>query len=101
MINISLWYEHFSGLLVQSGGMSAEEFKIALQEATNFPVRPYVLPFLKSHIPLLQREIASQARSCNQVSCVCSLRNYMNLNVDNKDSLKVATHFKRIYSYRS
>lgn len=57
----------------QSGGMSADEFKIALQEATNFPVRPYVLPFLKSHIPLLQREIASQARSCNQVSFVAEL----------------------------
>lgn len=53
--------------LFQSGGLTSDEFKVALQDATNFPLRPYVLPFLKAHIPFLQREIASLARSSNQV----------------------------------
>lgn len=52
----------------QSGGLTAEEFKQAIQEAANFPLRPYVLPFLKSHIPLLQRDIVSLAKANNQVS---------------------------------
>lgn len=54
-------------LSLASGGLTSEEFKIALQDATNFPVRPNVLPFLRIHIPLLQREIASLARNNNQV----------------------------------
>lgn len=39
-----------------------EEFQIAVQEATNFPLRPNVLPFLRSHLPLLTREINTSAR---------------------------------------
>ncbi|GAB0090111.1 CBFA2T2 [Sergentomyia squamirostris] len=53
-------------LSLASGGLTAEEFKVALQEATNFPLRPYVLPFLKAHIPLLQRELTALARASNQ-----------------------------------
>lgn len=50
----------------QSGGLSIEEFQIAVQEATNFPLRPNVLPFLRSHLPLLLREINSSARANKQ-----------------------------------
>ncbi|XP_059608883.1 protein CBFA2T1 [Phlebotomus argentipes] len=53
-------------LSLASGGLTAEEFKVALQEATNFPLRPYVLPFLKAHMPLLQRELTVLARASNQ-----------------------------------
>ncbi|CRK87132.1 CLUMA_CG000941, isoform A [Clunio marinus] len=49
-------------LSLASGGLSIEDFQIAVQEATNFPLRPNVLPFLRSHLPLLQREINSLAR---------------------------------------
>lgn len=61
-------------LSLASGNISSEEFKLAVQDATNFPLRPYVLPFLKSHIPLLQRELTVLARASNQVSsrCDCS-----------------------------
>ncbi|XP_037041535.1 protein CBFA2T2 isoform X1 [Bradysia coprophila] len=52
-------------LSLASGGLTSDEFKVALQEATNFPLRPHVLPFLKTHIPYLQRDIAGMARSCN------------------------------------
>lgn len=55
-------------LSLAAGNFSSEEFKLALQEATNFPLRPYVLPFLKTHIPLLQRELTVLARASNQVS---------------------------------
>lgn len=57
-------------LSMASGSLSTEEFKTALQEATNFPVRQNVLPFLRSHIPLLQREVISLARNSNQVLIV-------------------------------
>lgn len=50
----------------QSGGLSIEEFQVAVQEATNFPLRPNVLPFLRSHLPLLQREVNSLARVSKQ-----------------------------------
>lgn len=53
---------------MQSGGLSTEAFKQALQESVNFPLRPYVLPFLKSHIPVLKRELASAAKASNQVN---------------------------------
>ncbi|CAG9802173.1 unnamed protein product [Chironomus riparius] len=53
-------------LSLASGGLSIEEFQIAVQEATNFPLRPNVLPFLRSHLPLLQREINSMARVSKQ-----------------------------------
>uniref|UniRef100_A0A1L8DDI8 Putative nervy n=1 Tax=Nyssomyia neivai TaxID=330878 RepID=A0A1L8DDI8_9DIPT len=53
-------------LSLASGGLTSEEFKVAVQEATNFPLRPYVLPFLKTHIPLLQRELSALARANNQ-----------------------------------
>lgn len=52
--------------LQKSGGLSIEEFQLAVQEATNFPLRPNVLPFLRSHLPLLQREINSLARVSKQ-----------------------------------
>ena len=55
-------------LSLAAGNISSEEFKLALQDATNFPLRPYVLPFLKTHIPLLQRELTVLARASNQVS---------------------------------
>lgn len=51
-----------------SGGISIDEFRMALQEAINLPLRPYVIPLLKTHISLLQREIAALARATNQVS---------------------------------
>lgn len=51
---------------IQSGGLSIDEFQIAVQEATNFPLRPNVLPFLRSHLPILQREINSLARVSKQ-----------------------------------
>lgn len=55
-------------LSLAAGNISSEDFKLALQDATNFPLRPYVLPFLKTHIPLLQRELSVLARASNQVS---------------------------------
>lgn len=53
---------------IQSGGLTIEDFQIAVQEATNFPLRTNVAPFLRSHIPLLQREITTLARVNKQVS---------------------------------
>ncbi|XP_046361768.1 protein CBFA2T1-like isoform X2 [Haliotis rufescens] len=42
--------------------LSIEEFHAKLQEATNFPLRPFVIPFLKANLPLLQRELLHCAR---------------------------------------
>jgi CBFA2/RNUX1 translocation partner 1 len=54
-------------LFFQSGGLTVEDFQIAVQEATNFPLRPNILPFLKSHIPSLQRDISVASRATKQV----------------------------------
>ncbi|CAG7785086.1 unnamed protein product, partial [Allacma fusca] len=49
-----------------SGHLSIEEFHHSLQEVTSFPLRPFVLPFLRAHLPLLQREISHLARIAKQ-----------------------------------
>ncbi|KAK6982892.1 protein CBFA2T1-like isoform X1 [Biomphalaria glabrata] len=46
--------------------LSIEEFHGKLQEATNFPLRPFVIPFLKANLPLLQRELIHCARMAKQ-----------------------------------
>lgn len=46
--------------------LSIEEFHAKLQEATNFPLRPFVIPFLKANLPLLQRELLHCARMAKQ-----------------------------------
>mgnify|MGYP002715775428 CR=1 FL=1 len=56
--------------LFQNGNLTIEEFHTNLQDATNFPLRPFVLPFLKTHLPLLQKELAFQARIAKQVSFI-------------------------------
>ncbi|XP_024591512.1 protein CBFA2T3 [Neophocaena asiaeorientalis asiaeorientalis] len=46
--------------------LTIEEFHSKLQEATNFPLRPFVIPFLKASLPLLQRELLHCARLAKQ-----------------------------------
>uniref|UniRef100_A0A8B9GL51 CBFA2/RUNX1 partner transcriptional co-repressor 3 n=1 Tax=Astyanax mexicanus TaxID=7994 RepID=A0A8B9GL51_ASTMX len=46
--------------------LTIEEFHSKLQEATNFPLRPFVIPFLKANLPLLQRELLHCARMAKQ-----------------------------------
>ncbi|KAG7213268.1 hypothetical protein KM043_002568 [Ampulex compressa] len=60
-------------LALLSGSMTAEEFHSALQEATNFPLRGFVLPYLKHTLPSLQRDLSSAARANNQ-TCAQFLR---------------------------
>jgi len=43
----------FSLFLFQNSTISIEEFHAQLQEATNFPLRPFVIPFLKVCFPEL------------------------------------------------
>ncbi|XP_058789986.1 uncharacterized protein LOC131663537 isoform X2 [Phymastichus coffea] len=58
-----------------SGSLSAEEFHSALQEATNFPLRGFVLPYLKHNLPSLQRDLSTAARTDNQLLRErCSIR---------------------------
>ncbi|XP_017893612.1 protein CBFA2T3-like isoform X2 [Ceratina calcarata] len=53
-------------LALLSGGMTAEEFHSALQEATNYSLRGFVLPHLKQQLPALQRDLSSAARANGQ-----------------------------------
>ena len=39
------------GLSLQNSTLTIEEFHAKLQEATNFPLRPFVIPFLKVGVP--------------------------------------------------
>lgn len=58
----------FSLFLLQCNTLTIEDFQLSVVEATHFPFRPNISVFLKSHIPILQREIASLARVNKQVS---------------------------------
>ncbi|XP_043566731.1 protein CBFA2T2-like isoform X1 [Chiloscyllium plagiosum] len=53
-------------LALVNSTVTIEEFHSKLQEATNFPLRPFVIPFLKANLPLLQRELLHCARSAKQ-----------------------------------
>uniref|UniRef100_A0A8C5T0A9 CBFA2/RUNX1 partner transcriptional co-repressor 3 n=1 Tax=Malurus cyaneus samueli TaxID=2593467 RepID=A0A8C5T0A9_9PASS len=46
--------------------LTIEEFHAKLQEATNFPLRPFVIPFSAANLPLLQRELLHCARMAKQ-----------------------------------
>ncbi|XP_071785843.1 protein CBFA2T1-like isoform X5 [Asterias amurensis] len=45
-----------------NNALTVEDFHNKLQEATNFPLRPFVIPFLKANLSLLQRELIHCAR---------------------------------------
>ncbi|CAF1132504.1 unnamed protein product [Adineta steineri] len=53
-------------LALVNNALSVEEFHGKLQAATNFPLRPFALPFLKSTLPLLQKELSQIARQSKQ-----------------------------------
>ncbi|XP_064467075.1 protein CBFA2T1-like isoform X2 [Ornithodoros turicata] len=60
--------ERVHGLILGlvSSTISIEEFHHSIQEITNYPLRPFVVPFLKSHLPLLQAELLHFARVAKQ-----------------------------------
>ncbi|XP_066019195.1 protein CBFA2T1-like isoform X3 [Pocillopora verrucosa] len=60
--------ERVRGLVMNlvNSTISIEEFHAQLQEATNFPLRPFVIPFLKANLPLLQRELLQCAQMAKQ-----------------------------------
>ncbi|XP_067145020.1 LOW QUALITY PROTEIN: protein CBFA2T1-like [Centruroides vittatus] len=49
-----------------SSSLTIEEFHQKVQDVTNYPLRPFVVPFLKSHLPLLQTELIHFARLAKQ-----------------------------------
>lgn len=51
-------------LALVNNKISIEEFHEKLHRATNFPLRPFVIPFLKSSLPILQQELQDQAELC-------------------------------------
>ncbi|CAF0937835.1 unnamed protein product [Didymodactylos carnosus] len=53
-------------LAIVNNALSVEEFHTKVQHTTNFPLRPFALPFLKSTLPLLQKDILHMARHSKQ-----------------------------------
>lgn len=49
-----------------SSSLSIEEFHQKIQEVTNYPLRPFAIPFLKSHLPFLQTELLHFSRMAKQ-----------------------------------
>ncbi|KAK8777670.1 hypothetical protein V5799_028985 [Amblyomma americanum] len=60
--------ERVHGLIMGlvSSTISIEDFHHSIQDITNYPLRPFVVPFLKSHLPLLQTELVHYARAAKQ-----------------------------------
>ncbi|KAL1115519.1 hypothetical protein AAG570_007548 [Ranatra chinensis] len=50
----------------ESGSVSLDEFHQSLVDTTSYPLRPFVVPFLRAYLPSLQKDIALQARSAKQ-----------------------------------
>lgn len=72
--------------LFKGGAMGIEEFQQCLHDVTSFPLRPFVLPYLRAYLPPLQKEIALQARNAKQVKdvtlfeCIMSIIIFQNKN---------------------
>ncbi|XP_022254577.1 protein CBFA2T1-like isoform X1 [Limulus polyphemus] len=49
-----------------NSSITIEEFHRKIQDVTNYPLRSFVIPFLKFHLPLLQTELAQFARHAQQ-----------------------------------
>lgn len=50
----------------QGGNITVEEFQARVQEATSYPLRPFVVPFLRANLPLMQAELMALARAVKQ-----------------------------------
>ena len=48
--------------MFQNSTINTEEFHQKIQEITNYPLRPYVIPFLKLHLPVLQTDVVHLSR---------------------------------------
>lgn len=46
----------------QTASITIEEFQQKIQEVTNYPLRPFAVPFLKMHLPILQQELLHSAK---------------------------------------
>ncbi|CAF3628568.1 unnamed protein product [Rotaria sp. Silwood1] len=55
-------------LAVINNALSVEEFHGKIQLTTSFPLRPFALPFLKSTLPLLQKDLLQLARQSKQTT---------------------------------
>ncbi|XP_034239011.1 protein CBFA2T3 [Thrips palmi] len=64
-----------------ANGLSVEEFQHSLQEVTNFPLRGFVLPFLRGQLPALQRELHGLAKASGE-SALQYLRHHEHLLLD-------------------
>ncbi|CAF0948786.1 unnamed protein product [Rotaria sordida] len=53
-------------LALINNALSVEEFHGKVQFTTSFPLRPFALPFLKSTLPLLQKDLSQLARQSKQ-----------------------------------
>ncbi|GFU07779.1 protein CBFA2T1 [Nephila pilipes] len=51
---------------LKSSSVSIEDFHHIIQEITNYPLKPFVVPFLKSHLPILQTELIHFSRMAKQ-----------------------------------
>lgn len=64
---------HSARCFPQNSTLTIEEFHAKLQEATNFPLRPFVIPFLKvsrptaaARRPLPQAALPASAQACSR-----------------------------------
>lgn len=53
-------------LLLQNSTLSIEDFHQRIQDITRYPLRPYVVSFLRLHLPILQSEVERAARLSSQ-----------------------------------
>jgi hypothetical protein len=77
-------------LFLQNSSISTEEFHQKIQEITNYPLRPYVIPFLKLHLPILQTDLVHYARLA-KMSPVQYLREHESLILDSSSQTTALT----------
>ncbi|XP_039264825.2 protein CBFA2T2-like isoform X2 [Styela clava] len=59
---------HYLVYSLVTGTITIESFHDRLQDATNFPLRPFVVPFLKSTLPILQGELLRNAQAAKMTT---------------------------------
>ena len=81
----------------KAGTVSVNDFHQVLQDVTNFPLRPFVLPFLKANIPLLSREIAALAAITNHTP-IQYLRTHQHLLIESSRSTNATSSLQLLAS---
>ena len=102
LLNFNFYFQlynftQFKKDFFQNSAISIEDFHSKLQETTSFPLRPFVIPFLKANLPLLQRELLYLSRSSASVN----VHDFLNTTSEDPNPVNIDSFINSNRAYKS